>query len=227
MPNNSLRRLNIFIDETGEPALKKSPSELYGVSFVLHEHSVNIGQQIATLNENFSLINYNGMVHMGDLVHGRGDYEDMDIPERRKIYTTLYRFAMKLDAKYYTVIVEKNKITNLKAFNDSLKAQIQDFVLGNLRYFYRFGKIVVYYDGGQKQLSRIIDEAFGRFPGYERRRNFNRREKRLFQVADMLTTTDRLIYKYTHKIDYSNSESTFYTDKDIKTIAKETAKHRL
>ena len=40
----------------------------------------------------------------------------------------------------------------------------------------------------------------------EHRINFNHKEKRLFQVSDMLTFIDKIDYKYHHKIPITKAE---------------------
>lgn len=37
-----MKRLNIFVDETGEFGFDNGASDLYGVSFTFHEQSVDI-----------------------------------------------------------------------------------------------------------------------------------------------------------------------------------------
>ena len=46
-----MRRLNIFVDETGEFGFGKNASELYGISFTFHEHNNDITKEIAILND--------------------------------------------------------------------------------------------------------------------------------------------------------------------------------
>jgi hypothetical protein len=65
----------------------------------------------------------------------------------------------------------------------------------NLNYFLSFDRIKVYYDGGQKSLNRIIANTFLTFDNTIQQADFNHVEKKLFQVADMLTYIDKLIYK--------------------------------
>ena len=72
------RRLNIFIDESGDFGFVKGSSELYAVSFVLHESSNSIKNELAYLNEKLDNLNYNGMIHLAYLVAKRGDYANLN-----------------------------------------------------------------------------------------------------------------------------------------------------
>jgi len=53
-----MKRLNIFVDETGEFGFGKESSELYGVSFTFHEHDDDIMLEIHKLNDRLCKIGY-------------------------------------------------------------------------------------------------------------------------------------------------------------------------
>ena len=56
---------------------------------------------------------------------------------------------------------------------------------------------------------------------------FDHVEKKLFQVADMLTYVDKLIFKYNKRMKPSMTECAFFTSKQIRTIINELKSHRL
>ena len=59
-----MKRLNIFVDETGEFGFDKGTSELYGVSFTFHEQTDDIMPELNKLNERLKRIGYTKMIHM-------------------------------------------------------------------------------------------------------------------------------------------------------------------
>lgn len=227
MTSISSRRLNIFIDETGEFAFGKRSAKLYGVSFVFHEQSSDIARHIDALNGRLKYLDYDGMIHMGDLVTGHGDYKDMDTPERRKIFTTLYRFSMEIPAKYTTIIINKKHLSTTAELKVILAQKMRDLVFDNLEYFQSFDEIVIYYDDGQLSLGRVIDRTFSQFSGYERRKEFDHTKKKLFQVADMLTYVDKIAYKYKSHMEFTSTEKRFFSIKDVKKLLKERSKKDL
>jgi hypothetical protein len=93
-------------------------------------------------------------------------------------------------------------------------------------YFEKFDQIVMYYDNGQETLGTILDSIFLRFDGFEHRIEFDHKEKRLFQVSDMLTYIDKYHYKYKHKMEFTRGEKYFFTTADIRKILKELSKKR-
>ena len=50
-----MKRLNIFVDETGEFGFGNGASELYGVSFTFHEHNDDIMSELDDHRINFLL----------------------------------------------------------------------------------------------------------------------------------------------------------------------------
>lgn len=83
-----------------------------------------------------------------------------------------------------------------------------------------FEKVVIYYDNGQDTLARIIDTLLINKINVEHRVKFNHIEKRLFQIADMLTFIDKMIYKYNSNIELTKAEKYFFGIKDILNIIR-------
>lgn len=76
------KRLNIFIDESGDFGFTKGSSELYGVSFTIHESENSISNDLEYLNNRLQNANYDGMIHLADLVARRGDYVHFSLEKR-------------------------------------------------------------------------------------------------------------------------------------------------
>lgn len=221
-----MKRLNIFVDETGEFGFNKGSAKLYGVSLVFHEQRNNLNKEILALEEKLGRLGFYDMIHMGDLVMGRKYFNGMDVAHRRKIYTALYKFSRQVDALYHTIIIDKRNAKNNSALSSSIKGQLNNLVINNLKYFQSFDQIKVYYDGGQKPLNKIINEVFATFSTYEQVPDFDHTEKKLFQVADMLTYVDKLIYKYNKGIKLSKTDQIFFSAKYLRTVINELKPHR-
>ena len=61
----------------------------------------------------------------------------------------------------------------------------------------------------------------------EHRVEFDHKEKRLFQVSDMLTFMDKIVYKHNHNIPLTRSEKYFFSVKDILGIIRQLKNKRL
>ena len=221
-----MKRLNIFIDETG--TFNDATSDLFGVSFVFHEHSKKITKDINYLNNNLNKIGYDGMIHTAYLVTNRDEYKHYNLYTRRKIFDLLYKFSRKVDIKYHTIIINKKyeKCTK-KSLVNKITTELRNLIITNNKYFNKFDSIVVYYDNGQEDLATILDIVFGELKGYNHVKVFDKKEKRLFQVTDMLTFVDKLYYKRINNIKYSKNELLFFESINLNSIFKSINSKRL
>ena len=221
-----MRRLNIFVDETGEFGFGKGASELYGVSFTFHEHNDDIIPELNKLNERLNSLGYTDMIHMADLIMKRGDYQNFDVALRKSIFNSIYQFSRRINVKYHTIILDKKFTNNSTILRQQLAIEINKMIKKRESYFEKFDLIVLYYDNGQEILGTILDSIFLRFDGFEHRIDFNHKEKRLFQVSDMLTYIDKYDYKYKNKKRFTKGEQYFFSTEEIRKILKELNKKR-
>lgn len=221
-----MKRLNIFVDETGEFGFGKGSSEFYGVSFTFHEHNDDIMSELEKLNNRLDRIGYTNMIHMADLIMRRGDYSNFDIKKRKSIFNAIYQFSRRILVKYHTIIIAKKYADTSIILRQQLSIQINKMIKDHEKYFNKFDTIVLYYDNGQETLGIILDSIFLRFDGFEHRVNFNHKEKRLFQVSDMLTYMDKCAYKHKNNIRFSKGELYFFSHEEMRKIIKELDKKR-
>lgn len=221
-----MKKLNIFVDETGEFGFGNESSELYGISFTFHEQDIDIMPQINKLNSRLEKLGYTKMIHMADLIMRRGDYRGFDISKRKSIFNSIYQFSRRISVKYKTIIVDKKYTDNARILRQKLSIEINNMIREHENYFSKFDKIVMYYDNGQEILGTILDSIFYRFDSFEHRIDFDQKEKRLFQVSDMLTYIDKYDYKYKNKLSFSKSEKYFFGFEEIRRILKEINKKR-
>ena len=222
-----MKRLNIFIDETGEFGFGPGSSDLYGVSFTFHEQDDDIVSELTKLNERLDKIGYTNMIHMADLIMRREDYKGFNIITRKSIFKAIYHFSRKINVKYHTIIIDKHYTDNSRILKQQLSFKINQMIKENEKFFNKFDKIVMYYDNGQEVLGTILDSIFFRFDGFEHRIDFDHKEKRLFQVSDMLTFIDKYDYKYKNKLTFTKGEKYFFSDEEIRKVLRELKKKRL
>lgn len=161
------------------------------------------------------------MIHMADLIMRRGDYRSFNIDKRKSIFNAIYTFSRKVPVRFQTIIIDKKYVDNTRILKQRLSSEINKMIKEHENYFEKFDKIVMYYDNGQETLGTILDSIFSRFDGFEHRVEFNHKEKRLFQVSDMLTFIDKYNYKYKHNMKFTKSEKFFFSTKEMRKILKE------
>ncbi len=221
-----MKRLNIFVDETGGFGFGEGTSRLYGISFVFHEQDNNIRKEIDTLNDRLNKLEYHNMIHTAELVNNKGEYKSISARVRKSIFNAIYTFSKRIDVKYYTIIIDKKYMDDNKILKKNIKIAINKIINDNLDYINMFDVIVIYYDNGQIPLGKIIDSEFSIF-NTKHIIDFDHKEKKLFQVADMLTFIDKCDYKEKHKISMTKAEKYFFKDDEMRKIIKRIEKKRL
>ena len=123
-----MRRLNIFVDETGEFGFGKESSSLYGVSFTFHEQNDDIMFELNKLNARLDRIGYTDMIHMADLIMRREDYKNFDIATRKSIFNSIYQFSRRIPVKYKTIIIDKRYTNDARILRQRLSAEINKMI---------------------------------------------------------------------------------------------------
>ncbi len=212
------KRLNIFIDESGDFGFVDGSSDLYAVSFTLHESSDSIKTELKYLNEKLDMLNYDGMIHLAYLIAKRGEYSHFNFEKRKSIFWAIFYFSSRVKVKTKTVIIDKKYINKKTQLNVSLAREISKFINDNQEYINSFDKIVIYYDNGQETLATTSDLRFANNQYVETRINFDHTQKSLFQVSDMLTVIDKLDYKRKNNIPFTKAEKFFFRGNDFRHI---------
>lgn len=224
---NIERRLNIFIDESGDFGFENGSSELYAVSFTLHESENSINEELKYLNEKLDKLGYDGMIHLAYLVAKRGDYANFSLEKRKSIFWAIFYFAKRVKIQVHTVIVNKNFKNKKVQLTKELRSEITGFFETINDYIDEFEKVVIYYDNGQEELGAIIDSIIKDKNNVEHRTEFDHKEKRLFQVSDMLTFVDKIVYKHNNNIALTKAEKYFFQLRDIIDIERRLKNKRI
>ena len=221
------RRLNIFIDESGDFGFVNGSSELYAVSFTIHESDNSIVNDLKYLNDRLRKAQYDGMIHLADLVARRGDYAHFNLEQRKDIFWSIFHFSRRVPVQIHTIIVNKKYKNNKTQLNRELATQIKEFFDSINDYMNEFEKVIIYYDNGQDALGAIIDTLLLNSANVEHRIDFDHKEKRLFQVSDMLTFVDKIVYKHKNNMKLTRAETYFFSVKDILGIIRQLKNKRL
>ena len=136
-----MKKLNIFVDETGDYGFNNKSSLNYGIVFVLHESSHNIKNEILNFKRRLKNIGYDEMVHTADLICNRKNYKNFSLKERRTIFNTLYIFFKKAKINYFTVIIKKDYKNNKLQLKKNIEYEINKVINNYLNYFNKFDKI--------------------------------------------------------------------------------------
>lgn len=212
-----MKRLNIFIDESGDFGFTKGSSELYAISFTIHDSANSIKNELEYLNNKLNILKYNGMLHLAYLVSKRDEYSNYSLKERQEIFWLIFNFTRKVPVKLRTIILDKRYMNKKIQLLKEITLKINEFLKEVEKYFISFDKIIIYYDNGQNELASTLDNILKYNRKVERRIQFDHVKKRLFQVSDMLTFIDKLNYKYNNNMDFTKAEKYFFSMKKSNT----------
>lgn len=176
----------------------------------MHNQDKPIDQQVEHLRRHVREMGFseNHAIHSAPLIRREKDYEHMDLPSRRKLFRYLLTFMRLCDIRYKAFTFRKRELADHDALVSRMSREIGGFVKENLSFFQGFDDIVVYYDGGQKEITNIINAVFNVLLDAQIRR-VTPSDYRLFQAADMACTLELLDLKYQSKA-LSTSEVEFF-----------------
>ncbi|MBQ5361769.1 MAG: hypothetical protein IIU63_00335, partial [Clostridia bacterium] len=104
---------------------------------------------------------------------------------------------------------EKKHMHDSLELTVALSKQLSAFVREEYAFFMNFDRIVVYYDNGQIELSKLLASVFAILLPQAEFRKVIPTDYRLFQVADLFCTLELICLKDEHHI-LSKSEQSFF-----------------
>ena len=205
-----MKELSIFIDESGNFGTYDYHSPYYIFSLVCHNQNDDISKFLNLLNHELDMIGYGSRYfHAGPIIRRESEYKDLNINIRRRIFNKMSFFANHIEFKYATVIVEKKHIENELNLIYELSKQLGRIIRNNYLYFQSFDSIKVYYDNGQKQLSKLLIGVLGALIDNPNFKLVKPQDYNLFQVADLISTLELVNLKFENKL-VSQSELYFF-----------------
>lgn len=202
--------LSVFIDESGDFGPYEHHAPFYIVSMILHEQAIDIAENISILNEHVRNLDYSEhAIHVGPLIRRESIYKDELMEERKRLFSALFNFARKLPFSYISAMVKKKECTDVVELTSRLSKSISEILKAKQEYFKNFDKIIVYYDNGQVELTKILTTLFNVMFSNVEFRKVKPVEYKLFQVADLVCTLELLSAKAETDL-FSNSEMEFF-----------------
>lgn len=222
--------LSIFIDESGVFGEYDKHCPFYIISFVLHNQKHDITNNMLRFDnilKNFGLSRH--AVHTAPLIRNDVDeYKNFSRTTRKKIFYALFNFARCLPITFLTIVIKKDEYVDSVKLTKKISQALKELIENNCEYFKDFDKIILYYDNGQVQLTKLLIAIFSStFKNFDMRK-VTPVDYKLFQVADLICTLE-LSYIKTNSIGLSKSELDFYGNKRdfYKNLYKHINKKRL
>lgn len=206
----SERCLSVFIDESGDFGPFEPHSPYYIVAMVLHDQSTDIGPNILAFEEQLGYLGYpHHAVHTGPLIRRESVYHNDLVENRRRLYNALFHFARRLDIRYTCALVRKAECPDIITLIARLSKALSSILREHAEFFNSYDRIILYYDNGQIELTRLLISVFSTLYAHVEFRKVRPVDYKLFQVADLICTTELI----EEKAELSRSELDFFNSK--------------
>ena len=213
-----MSELNCFIDESGlTNYLPHSP--FYVVTFVFHDQSNSIHNQIAHLEHNL-LYNNQGLkrIHTRPMIRNSKPYEEMPLNDRRYLISQLFMFAKKSRINYRYILIDRRKARSVDELKKCIERELSAFIDEKTALFQAYDSVIVSYDNGQKMLSQIVTQTFESKLSNSERRHVDPviyREYRLAQIADLFCSLELTAARYEHNMVGRKEDAFFKSKRDF------------
>lgn len=204
--------LSVFIDESGDFGPYEHHAPYYLVSIVLHKQENDISENIMVFNSHLLNLRYkNHTIHTGPLIRRESVYADDLIVERKGLFNALFNFARKLDFQYSCIKIKKNECPDVITMTSKISKALTDILQRKESFWNSFDKVIIYYDNGQIELTKILTSVFSTLYTHVEFRKVKPIDYKLFQVADLICTMELLEEKAENNA-FSHSEMQFFNN---------------
>lgn len=207
--------MSVFVDESGNFGDPDDPARYCIVTLVFHDQIADISQYVKELNRSnydLGLDSDSFRFHMGPLIRQEDEYAAMSRPMRGKILDRMMTFVRKVDFKYHRIGVDTKFINTTQQVFDRLMGQLVDFIKEHRELFECIDKVKIYYDAGQKQVSRLLEDVFTEnLPSpLEFAQGVRQDSYKLLQVADLICTVRLIEVRLQDGGELTKSENRFF-----------------
>lgn len=204
------RTLSIFIDESGDFGSYEPHAPYYIVSMVLHDQSEDVQREISGLNERLVHAGYaDHAIHTGPLIRREQIYENDLMENRLHLFNMLFQFVRRVPIKYISVVHDKRKCDDIVEMTSNLSKSISAAFRKCQEFFDQYDHIIVYYDNGQVELTKMLTSLFSVLFSNVEFRRVRPIDYKLFQAADLICTMELLAEKADHS-KFTKSEEEFF-----------------
>lgn len=202
--------LSVFIDESGDFGPYEVHSPYYLVSMILHNQSTNISEDIKHFDSYLSNFGYlNHAIHTGPLIRREAIYSNISVEERKHLFNALFNFSRKINFQYYCIKIKKRECPDIISMTSKISKVLTDALHSKSAFWNSFNKVIIYYDNGQIELTKILTSVFNTLYTHVEFRKVKPVDYKLFQIADLICTLELLAEKAENN-SFTRSETEFF-----------------
>jgi hypothetical protein len=190
------KTLSVFIDESGDFGPYEAHAPYYIVAMVLHNQDIDINENINSFDTHLQNLGYpQHAVHTGPLIRRESIYSNDLVEDRKRLFNSLFNFARKLNISYACAKIKKSECPDVISMTAKLSKEIADILRAHESYLSDFNHVIVYYDNGQIELTKVLTSVFSTLYAHVDFRKVQPVDYKLFQVSDLICTMELLAEK--------------------------------
>ena len=130
-----MKELSVFVDESGDFGEYNHHAPFYIISMVLHDQSIDIDNDLRTLENELANIGWSKhCVHAGPVIRSEEEYHRYDLKDRQKMLMKMMTFIRHLDVKFKSIYIEKKHIEDFVEATGKLSKQLAAFIKENYQF---------------------------------------------------------------------------------------------
>ena len=213
------KELSIFIDESGDFGEVKERPAYYLVTFVMHDQSKSIDEQVTRLEQSVRTAGFDvEYIHTGPVIRREEVFSKYSIDERRKLLFKMLNFINSCPITCMTAVVDRKEASDKVALSGKLAREINRLLNIHQDFFEAFDKFIIYYDNGQNELSAILNAVLSIHFSNVEFRKAEPQKYRLLQAADFVCSMELLRIKREEKRLSKSEEKFFYKPQELKKV---------
>ncbi|MFT4188238.1 MAG: DUF3800 domain-containing protein [Aeromicrobium sp.] len=207
-----MRELSIFIDESGDFGPFQEHSPFYVLSLVFHDQSDDISHHLDRIHEGLLARGFSAdhALHTGPLIRREQEYRWLSLSDRRSLFRLLVDFVHRCEVTHHSWVFNKREHTDNDHLVSHMSHELGSLIRSRYAFFTSWDRVVIYYDNGQKELTRLVNIVFNSHLSNVEIRNVYPSDYSLFQAAD-LCCTFALLREKIRTARLSSSEQDFFS----------------
>ena len=209
--------LSIFIDESGDFGELKEKPAYYLVTLVFHDQSKDISDNVKRLEESIKNSGFDiEYIHSAPIIRREDVFKNYTLDERRSLIYKILNFTTSLPIVHATVAINRNTAENKIKLSGRISREITKIFQKYSDFFNKFERLILYYDGGQSELSAILSAVFSAHLDNVEFRKAEPQNYRLLQTADFICTVELLKIKRDENRLSKSETGFFYKPQELK-----------
>lgn len=208
------KTLSIYVDESGNFGDVGDPARYCMVTLVFHDDGTDISSYVREYRNgvfNAGADPESMSFHTAPLIRQEDQFAAMNRHTRGRIFYQMLSLARKCDVRYKSFWVDTKFVSSDLQIVNTLRGQIEEFVATHRELFSSVESVDLYYDAGQKGVTRILEALVSSCPCPVRVvQGAIQKDYLLLQVADFLCTLKLIALRADVGIPFNSSEKKFF-----------------